>query len=51
MIFFLQSNHYVTYVFSEHSRHPKKDNKNNKNTEFMNLMGYDKNSTFKIKLF
>lgn len=29
----------------------KKDNKNNKNTEFMNLMGYDKNSTFKIKLF
>lgn len=29
----------------------KKDNKNKKNIEFMNLMGYDKNSIFKIKLF
>lgn len=45
--------------FSEHSRHQKRNYAKrwifkkvfNKNTEFMNLIGYDKNSTFKIKLF
>lgn len=38
-------------MFFRNNLDTKKDNKNNKNIEFMNLMGYDKNSTFKIKLF